>query len=180
MTPQRSAPVVVLFLALFAAALTTWPGSRAVAADDVSEALRPCTRADLLGTWAMIRLGTAPSVRADRADPYFYPYQRYAFHADASMRHLTAPRPVRPEKQRTILSAPTTVTWAVDDQGRLLTRKDSAAAPEVEGCQILLAKVNDPRSPIPGLPGDLLLTHYGEDGMPIARRLLRKMAGSDE
>jgi len=50
----------------------------------------------------------------------------------------------------------------------------------VDACQILLAKVSDPRSPVPGLPGDLLLTHYGEDGKPIARRLLRKMSGPGE
>ena len=37
-------------------------------------------------------------------------------------------------------------------------------------------KVNDPRSSVPALPGDLLLTHYDEDKNPIARRLLRKLA----
>jgi hypothetical protein len=115
----------------------------------------------------------------DLADPSFYPYQRFAFRADASLRHLAAPAPVGPEEQRVILSAPTTTTWAVDAKGRLLTRKNGAA-PEIDACQVLLAKVSDPRSPIPGLPGDLLLTHYGEDGKPIARRLLRKIAGPGE
>jgi len=59
----------------------------AAAADEASEALRPCERADLIGTWAVIRFGTAPSVRVDPADPYFHPHQRYVFDADASMRH---------------------------------------------------------------------------------------------
>ncbi|PYN35548.1 MAG: hypothetical protein DME01_11470 [Candidatus Rokuibacteriota bacterium] len=172
--------VVALALVLFAGSFTLWPGGRAVALDDPREALRSCTRTDLIGTWAMIRLGTAPSVRVDATDPYFYPYQRYAFSADRRMRHLTATVPVGPEEQRTILSAPATMTWSVDDGGRLLTRKIGAAAPEVDACQILLAKVSDPRSPVPGLPGDLVLTHYGEDGKPIARRLLRKMSGPGE
>jgi len=162
------------------AALLVRPGTNSVAADDLRDALRPCTRGDLIGTWAMIRLGTAPSVRVDPSDPYFYPYQRYAFSADRSMRHLTATVPVGPEEQQAILSAPPTTTWTVDDKGRLLTRKSGATAPEVDACQLLLAKISDPRSPVPGLPGDLLLTHYSEDGKPVARRLLRKMSGPRE
>ncbi len=172
--------LAVLVLALVAGAWILWPAVQAFAFDDPRDALRPCMRADLIGTWAMIRLGTAPSVRVDATDPYFYPYQRFAFSADRRMRHLTATAPVGPEEQRTILSAPATMTWSVDDRGRLLTRKNGATAPEVDACQILLAKISDPRSPVPGFPGDLLLTHYGADGKPIARRLLRKMFGPGE
>jgi len=173
-----TASVVALVLALLAASLAAWPPGHAVAADDLHEALRPCTRADLIGVWAMIRQGTAPSVQVDSTDPSFYPYQRFAFRADSSLRHLTAPAPIGPEEQRAILSAPTTITWTVDRRGRLITRKDKTAAPEIDACQVLLAKVSDPRSPVPGFPGDLLLTHYGEDGKPVARRLLRKIAGA--
>jgi hypothetical protein len=171
--------LAIAVLAMLAALLTR-SGTHAVAADDLRDALRPCTRGDLIGTWAMIRLGTAPSVRVDQSDPYFYPYQRYAFSTDRSMRHLTATAPVGPEEQKAILSAPPTTTWTVDDKGRLLTRKSGATAPEVDACQILLTKISDPRSPIPGLPGDLLLTHYSEEGKPVARRLLRKMSGPRE
>jgi hypothetical protein len=171
--------LAIAVLAVLASSLVR-SGTHAVAADDPHDALRPCTRGDLIGTWAMIRLGTAPSVRMDESDPYFYPYQRYAFSADRSMRHLTATAPVGPEQQQAILSAPPTTTWTVDDKGRLLTRKAGATAPEIDACQILLAKVSDPRSSVPGLPGDLLLTHYGEDGKPVARRLLRKMSGPRE
>jgi hypothetical protein len=171
--------LAIAVLAVLAASFA-WSPTPAVAADDRRDALRPCKRGDLIGTWAMIRLGTAPSARVAESDPYFYPYQRYAFSADRSMRHLTATAPVGPEEQKAILSAPPTTTWTVDDQGRLLTRKTGATTPEVDACQILLTKVSDPRSPVPGLPGDLLLTHYGEDGKPVARRLLRKMSGPSE
>jgi hypothetical protein len=171
--------LAIAVLAVLAASLVR-SGMHAAAADDVRDALRPCTRGDLIGTWAMIRLGTGPSVRVDQSDPYFYPYQRYAFSANRSMRHLAATAPVGPEEQQAILSAPPTTTWTVDDKGRLLTRKSGATAPEVDACQILLTKISDPRSPVPGLPGDLLLTHYSEDGKPVARRLLRKMSGPSE
>lgn len=177
MKARRRLQIVALLLALLASPAASGPG--AAAADDVTEALRPCTRGDLIGIWAMIRQGTARSVRIDSTDPSFYPYQRFAFRADASLAHLAAPTRVGPEEQRVILSAPTTTTWTVDRPGRLLIRKDKGA-PAIDACEVLRAKISDPRSPIPGLPGDLLLTHYGEDGKPIARRLLRKIAGPGE
>src|SRR5437660_12057048 len=111
MTPSRPGPVAALLLALLAWLLLPCLVADAVAADDPREALRSCTRADLIGIWAMIRQGTAPSARVDLTDPSFYPYQRFAFRADASLRHLAAPAPVGPEEQRVILSAPPTVTW---------------------------------------------------------------------
>jgi hypothetical protein len=96
------------------------------------------------------------------------------------MRHLTATAPVGPEEQQAILSAPPTTTWTVDRQGAVAHAKGRCDGPEIDACQILLAKVSDPRSSVPGLPGDLLLTHYGEDRKPVARRLLRKMSGPRE
>jgi len=174
------ARVAALVLVVIVGSFAWRPSDRADAVDDPREALRPCTRADLIGTWAMIRLGFPPSVRVDATDPSFYPYQRYAFSADRRLRHLAAPAPVGPEEQRVILSAPATITWTVDDRGRLLTKKDGATASEVDACQILLAKISDPRSPVPGYPGDLLLTHYDGEGKPVARRLLRKMSGPAE
>lgn len=162
---------------LLALGIAAWLGAGALAADEPSEALVPCVRADLVGTWAVIRFGSVLSARVDREDPYFYPYQRYIFHADASMRHLTSTTPVTPEDHRAILAAPVTTTWTVDDRGRLLTQKDGAPRPDVDACQVLVTKVVDPRSRIPGLPGDLLLTRYDESAKPIARRLLRKLAG---
>ena len=161
---------------LLALVVATWLGAGAAAADETSEALRPCTRADLIGTWAVIRFGTAPSVRVDPADPYFHPHQRYVFHTNASMRHLTSTTPVTRQDHRAMLAAAPTSTWAVDDRGRLLVQKAGGSRPQVDVCQVLVMKVNDPRSSVPALPGDLLLTHYDEDENPVARRLLRKLA----
>ena len=160
--------------------IAAWLAASSVAADETSEALRPCTRADLIGTWAVIRFGTAPSVRVDPADPHFHPHQRYVFHTDASMRHLTSATPVTREDHRAMLAAPSTSTWAVDNRGRLLVQKDGVSRPDVGVCQVLVVKVVDPRSQVPGLPGDLLLTHHDENAQPIARRLLRKLAGFRE
>jgi hypothetical protein len=122
----------------------------------------------------MIRLGTAPSV-AWTSQIRTSIRTSYAFSADRSMRHLAAAAPVGPEEQQAILSAPPTTTWTVDDKGRLLTRerRDGAGGRRPSD---LANEDQRPEKPGPRLPGDLLLTHYSEDGKPVARRLLRKMS----
>jgi hypothetical protein len=113
--PRRAR--VVLLLALTATALAAMHARPAVADDDPSDALRPCRRADLIGVWAMIRLGTASSSRVDAADPIVSPYQRSAFRSDASLRHLGAASPVGPAEQRAILTAPATTTGRSTETG---------------------------------------------------------------
>jgi hypothetical protein len=98
------------------------------------------------------------------------------FEADSSLRHLASASPITREDHRAMLAAPVAATWAIDDRGRLLVTRDGAAGPEVNDCQVLVAKVNDPRSTVAALPGDLLLTQYDVSHQPIARRLLRKIA----
>jgi hypothetical protein len=174
MTKQRLATVASLTVAMLAAPAAWWAG--ASAADETSEALRLCTRGDLVGTWAVIRFGTTASARGDPAGPATRPHQRFVFEADSSLRHLASGSPITREDHRAMLAAPVAARWAIDDRGRLLVTRDGAAAPEVHDCQMLVAKVNDPRSTVAALPGDLLMTQYDANDRPIARRLLRKIA----
>src|SRR5207244_1044681 len=74
--PRRLFRALVVLAALAA---------RPAVAQEEKGVLRPCTTAELVGTWEVIRFGTAPSARVDRSDPYFYPHQRYVFSADATM-----------------------------------------------------------------------------------------------
>jgi hypothetical protein len=173
MTPQRLATIASLVLAMLAAPIAWRP---AASADEIGEALRLCTRADLIGTWAVIRFGTTASARGDPAGPAARPHQRFVFEADASLRHLASGSPITREDHRAMLAAPVAATWAIDDRGRLLVTRDGAEGPEVNDCQVLVAKVSDPRSTVPALPGDLLLTQYDANDRPIARRLLRQIA----
>jgi hypothetical protein len=173
MKPQRLATLASLTVAMLAASAGWRP---AVSADEIGEALRRCTRADLIGTWAVIRFGTAPAAPGAPAPPAARPHQRYVFEADSGLRHLASGSPITRDDHRAMLAAPAAATWAVDDRGRLLITRDGAAGPEVNDCQVLVAKVNDPRSTVAALPGDLLLTQYDQNDRPIARRLLRKIA----
>ena len=75
---------VALLLALIGARGSPVQAKPAAGLDDPGEALRPCKRADLIGIWAMIRLGTARSAAVDPTDPLLSPYQRFALtRADA-------------------------------------------------------------------------------------------------
>lgn len=142
---------------------------------DLSDTLRPCARTDLLGTWEVVRMGAAPGFTFDRAEPEYRSFQRYVFDANATMRHLTAETAITPDEHRALVERAAAATWAVDETGRLQFLKDGAAQPEAATCAVLLKEVASRQGGIPGLPGDLLLTHADAGGKPIVRRQLRKL-----
>ena len=155
-------------------------GAGSVLAQDAADALRPCKPGDLIGTWEVIRFGTAPAVRVDRSDPSFYPHQRYVFASNATVRHLTSQTRITPADHRALLAATGPATWAVDGAGKLLVQKEGATRLETAACAVLTKEVVDPRSRVPAMPGDLLLTHYDTADKPVMRRQLRKLDGLAE
>ncbi|MBI4629219.1 MAG: hypothetical protein HY729_10945 [Candidatus Rokubacteria bacterium] len=143
---------------------------------DLSDTLRPCTRANLLGTWEVVRMGAAPGFTFDRAGPEYRPFQRYVFDANATMRHLTSETAITPDEHRALVARAAAAIWAVDETGRLQLLKDGAARPETATCVVLLKDVVSRQGGIPGLPGDLLLTHADASGRAVVRRQLRRLA----
>jgi len=143
---------------------------------DLSDTLRPCARVDLLGAWEVVRMGAAPGFTFDRADPEYRPFQRYVFDANATARHLTSETAITPDEHRALVARAAAATWAVDETGRLQLLKEGAAQPEAATCAVLLKEVESRQGGIPGLPGDLLLTHADARGKPVVRRQLRKLA----
>ncbi|MBI2161253.1 MAG: hypothetical protein HYU25_12925 [Candidatus Rokubacteria bacterium] len=162
------AVLVLLSMALCA------PAGRAPA-EERKDALRPCTPADLIGAWEVIRFGTARAVAVDPSNPSFYPHQRYVFAANATVRHLTSRTKITPADHRALLAATAPATWAVDGTGKLLVQQEGATRLETAACAVLTTKVVDPRSRVPAMPGDLLLTHYDAVDRPVMRRQLRKL-----
>ena len=146
----------------------------AVERDDV---MRACKRQDLIGVWRVLRLGVSGGARIDRTDPAFLPHQRYVFHSNATMAHATQDVPFTAEEQRALLKTPTTATWAIESEGRLVRQRDGVAAVERADCRVVLQAVRDPKTSQPtAQAGDVLLTEDGA-GRPTARRLLRKIRG---
>jgi len=150
-------------------------GAPAAAPRAADAAMRPCARADLLGTWQVVRMGAARSVTVDRSAPEYYPHQRYVFAADATMRYLAAQKAITAEDHRTLAAAPATATtWAVDETGRLLTQADGVPRQEVSTCAVLLKQIEA------GEAGDVVLTRLDAEGRALSRRQLRRLERAPE
>ena len=160
-----------LWLALLVASLAAAPAL----AQEPEEVLRPCRRADLIGLWDVIRFGFASGAEVDRTDPAYRMHQRYVFNANATMVYVASATPLTLDDERALRQAPSVVTWALDASGRLMSQRPGATRAEMSDCRIVTQRLRDPRSPVPALPGDVLLTDQGADERPIARRLLRKL-----
>jgi hypothetical protein len=144
-------------------------------AADAGDVLRPCRRADLIGFWRVIRFGFATGASVDRSAPTYRMHQRYAFNANATMAYSAWEAPPTPEEQRAMLLTPAATTWALDAEGRLRRSEPGATRTETSECRVLIQAVRDPRSQVPAMPGDVLLTDQGADERPVARRLLRRL-----
>ncbi len=166
-------------LSVFLAALV-WTSAGRVAAQELADVTRSCTPADLPGAWEVIRFGSVPSVRVDRSDPAFYPYQRYVFGKDATVRQLGSPTKITAADHRALLAAAAAGTWAVDEGGRLLLLPEGKARLERITCLVLVEEVVDPKNRVRSLPGDILLTYYDAAEKPAFRRQLRKLDGVGE
>jgi hypothetical protein len=159
-----------------AVALAVLLATPALAQDD---AFRPCRRADLIGLWQVIRFGFATGASVDRSDPVYQPHQRYVFNSNATMAYAASELPPTPEEHRALLLAPAAVTWALDARGHLMRQAAGAARVDRSECRVVTRAVRDPKSTVPVLPGDVLLTDQGEDERPITRRLMRKVGAGE-
>ena len=168
MKVRRLAPALALV------GLLTLP---ALAQDD--DVLRPCRRADLIGLWRVIRFGFATGAAVDRADPAYQPHQRYVFNSNATMTYSASEVPPTPDEHRALLLSPAPMTWAVEAGGRLMRQRAGATRVDKSECRVVTKEMRDPRSTVPALPGDVLLTDQGEDERPITRRLLRKLQSGE-
>jgi hypothetical protein len=143
------------------------------------DVLRPCRRADLIGFWRVVRFGFAAGASVDRSDPAYQMHQRYVFNANATMTYAASEQPPTPDEHRALLLAPAPVTWAVEAGGRLVRHRTGATQVEKSECRVVTRAVRDPRSKVPVLAGDVLLTDQGVDERPITRRLLRKVEAGE-
>jgi hypothetical protein len=149
----------------------------ALAQDD--DVLRPCRRADLIGLWRVIRFGFATGAAVDRADPAYQVHQRYVFNSNATMTYSASEVPPTPDEHRALLLSPASVTWALEAGGRLMRQRAGVARVDKSECRVVTKAMRDPRSTVPALRGDVLLTDQGEDERPITRRLLRKLQSGE-
>jgi hypothetical protein len=153
--------------------------SGAAVAQPEEEVFRPCRRADLIGVWRVVRFGFATGASVNRADPAYQPHQRYVFNANATMSYSASDVPPTPEEHRALLLRPAAETWSLDPGGRLLRQPPGVARVDRSECRIITREVRDPKSAVPVLAGDILLTEQGDDERPLTRRLLRKLRAGE-
>jgi len=144
------------------------------AAAQDAELLRPCRRADLIGFWRVVRFGFAAGAAVDRGNPAYRTFQRYVFNANATMAYAASEVAPTAEEDRALLLGATRTTWALDPSGHLMRQQDGTARVERSECRVVTRGFRDPKSTVPVLAGDVLLTDQGEDERPVTRRLLRK------
>ena len=68
----------------------------------------------------------------------------------------------------------------MDGDGRLLLLRAGETRLEQSACLVLTKEVMDPRSRVPALVGDILLTRYDAVDTPVMRQQLRKLDGLGE
>jgi hypothetical protein len=144
-----------------------------------TDVLRACRRADLIGLWQVIRFGFATGADVDRSDPAYQMHQRYVFNANATMAYTASDVPPTADEHRALLLRPAAATWTLDGRGWLVRQDPGAARVARSECRVVTQPLKDPRSAVPALPGDVLLTDQGEDERPITRRLLRKLQAEE-
>lgn len=143
------------------------------------KASRQAVKADLVGTWEMV------SVRPihDASDPVFYPYQRYVFNADASMKYMVSEKPFTKEWLDKFVKQPREIDFRVDEKGILYLIWQSKPHQEMAICALVLKDVpQEVLAKVPvdkrkGLPkkGDLTLSFLNSQGKIAYQKVLTRV-----
>ena len=76
---------------------------------------RPATKQDLIGTWEMISVKPV----TDKNDPAFFPYQRFTFQPDSSVKMMAAEKPFTKEWEDKFKKTPASVDYSLNEKGIL-------------------------------------------------------------
>lgn len=162
--------------AVFSAAVLCLFSGAASAAENAS---RPATKKDLVGTWELV------SVRPihDAQDPVFYPYQRYQFNADSSMKYMTSDKPFDKQSLEKFRKQPAEIDFLVDEKGVLSMLWENRPYKETAISAIVQKEVPaDVLAKIPaggrkGLPkkGDLTISYLSAQGKIAYQKVLTRV-----
>lgn len=141
---------------------------------------RPCTKADLVGTWDMV------SVRPvhDKNDPVFFPFQRFVFQQNSSMKFMASEKAFTKEWLDKFTKQPAEIDYSLNEKGILtLTWQSRPHNENALSAYVLkdvppdlLAKVPlDQRTHLPR-KGDVTLSYLNSSGKIAYQKILRKAA----
>jgi hypothetical protein len=108
MTIQQKMNVGIISLCVLLAL-----GSLATSAYAGDKASRPCKKEDLIGTWEMISVKPV----YDKTDPVFFPFQKFVFKQDSSMKFISSEKPLTKEWLEKFQKQPVEIDYTLSDKG---------------------------------------------------------------
>jgi len=143
------------------------------------KASRPAVKKDLVGTWELVSVHPVH----DPKDPVFYPYQRFVFNADSSMKYMVSEKPFTKEWLDKFVKQPREIDFRVDQKGVLSLIWQTRPHQESAICafvlkdvpQEVLEKVSPDKRK--GLPkkGDLTLSFLNSQGKIAYQKVLTRV-----
>ena len=167
------------FRAMFVVAVLAQT-SAAFSAPAADPASRPASKKDLVGTWDMVSVRPA----ANASDPGLYPYQRFVFNSDASMKYMTSKDPFTAEWLDRFRKQPAEIDYRVDEKGILSLMWQKQSHEENALCAYVLKDVPPdlmakiPQAKRAGLPkrGDIAVSFLNSKGKIAYQKVLTKIA----
>ena len=147
----------------------------AFAADKAS---RPCKKEDLVGTWEMVLVRPI----YDRTDPVFFPYQKFVFNRDSSMKFMSSEKPFTKEWLDKFQKQPAEIDYSLDEKGLLTLTWHSRPHSEMAVCAYVLNDV--PPEVLAKIPqsernrspkkGNVTLSFLNNNGKIAYQKILKK------
>ena len=151
-------------------------GTAFAAADKAS---RPAAKADLVGAWEMVSV--KPTY--DKADPVFYPYQRFVFNGDSSLKVISSEQSFTKEWLEKFQKQPAEIDYSLSNKGLLTMTWNSRPHIASAICAYVLSDVPpEVLSKVPAaerghLPkkGNVTLSYLNDEGKIAYQKILKKI-----
>ncbi len=171
---RKAVSFFILGLLLFSAA-----GAGAADAPP-QKPIKACTKAELIGTWDVVSVMPV----LNKQDPTFYPYQKFMFKGDSSMKVMTSEKPFDAKALAAFKSQPSGIDYSLDPKGILTMTWSTRPHTEYAICAYVLQEVplellkKIPAERRAGVPkkGNVTLSFVGRNGKIAFQKVLKKVA----
>ncbi len=141
---------------------------------------KACTKAELVGTWDMVSV--MPIL--NKQDPTFFPYQKFMFKSDSSLKVMTSQKPFDAKALAAFKAQPAEIDYSLDPKGTLTMTWSTRPHTEYAICAYVLQDVPPemlkkiPAEKRAGVPkkGNVTLSFIGRGGKIAFQKVLKKVA----
>ena len=139
---------------------------------------RPAKKEDLIGSWDMVSVKPVH----DKDDPVFYPYQRFVFGRDSSMKFMSSDKPFTQAWLDKFAKQPPEIDFTLNEKGILMLTWQTRPHNETVVCSYVLKDVPPevlvkiPPSERTHLPkkGNVTLSFLNNSGKIAYRKILAR------